>query len=287
MFAIIGILTVIGSVVVGYAMVNGHFAVLLQINEFLIIGGSALGAFFISNGSASVGYLKQIPIIFRGPKYGQKHFLEALTMMYVFFRVAKAKGDMALEAHVEKPTESSIFRQFPTVMKDHVAFDFLCGYMRLLTLGTNNAIDIEGVMDNELDGITHECNAPGTAINGIADGAPALGIVAAVLGVIHTMGSISEPPDVLGHLIGCALVGTFFGVGLAYGFVGPIAACITNYRQCEIEYVKLFKAALLGHMQGYAPQVSVEFARKALPPHVRPSFAKLDEACNSVTIPQG
>jgi chemotaxis protein MotA len=206
-------------------------------------------------------------------------------MMYVFFRVAKNKGDMALEPHVENPTESAIFSQYPTVLKDHTTLDFLCGYMRLLTLGTNNAIDLEGVMDAEIDGITHEKHAPGAAINGIADGAPALGIVAAVLGVIHTMGAISEPPEVLGHLIGAALVGTFFGVLFSYGFVGPIAACMNGVLEADIEYVKVYKAALLGHMQGYAPQVSVEFARKTLPPHSRPSFAKLDEACGNVTIP--
>ncbi len=288
MFAIIGIVIVLASVAGGYAIHGGNFAILWQPSEYIIIGGAALGSFFIGTPKATISQVgKAFPLIFRGSRYHEKQYLELLCMLYMFFKIAKVKGDMALEPHVEKPNESDIFKQFPTITKSHEAMDFITGYMRILTLGSNNANDLETVMDNEIEIYEHELHTVSGAVQTMADATPALGIVAAVLGVIVTMGSISEPPEVLGLLIGAALVGTFFGILFSYGFMGPFASAISAALNPEIEYLKVIKAGLIGHMQGYAPQISVEMARKTIGPEARPSFAKVDIACNNLTIPTG
>ena len=285
MFALIGLAIVLVSIGAGYAMGGGHFGVLWQPGEFLIIIGSGFGAFFIAYGKAAVAALKALPLIVRGPRYHKKHYVELLCLMYLLFRLAKNKGDMSLEPHIEKPKESAIFQQYPTILKDHEALDFVTAYARLMTLGAKNANEIETIMDAEIDGIAHEKSQWGGAWTFMADGLPALGIVAAVLGVIHTMGSINEPPEVLGHLIGAALVGTFAGVLASYGLFGPIGACIASVANADVEYLRTIKAALLGHMQGYAPQISVEFARKSMPPEARPSFEELDVTLSSLSVP--
>ncbi|MBC7337655.1 MAG: flagellar motor stator protein MotA, partial [Clostridia bacterium] len=190
-------------------------------------------------------------------------------------RLAKTKGDLALESHVERPSESPLFQRFPSFSNDHHALAFLCDYLRLLTLGTNNAHEVETIVTEEIETHHKEHHAVAHAVVTMADGMPALGIVAAVLGVIHTMGSITEPPEVLGHLIGAALVGTFSGVLLSYGFFAPFGRAIEAAYDAETEYLNCIKAALLAHMQGYAPQVSIEFARKILPSHVRPTFQEV------------
>ena len=287
MFALIGLILVAASVVGGYMVTGGHLDVLWQPGEFVIIGGAAFGAFLASNSKGTIiGVTKSFPLVFRGPRYHEKHYLELLCLLFTFFKIAKMKGDMALEPHVEKPEESSVFKNYPTITKNHEAMDFLCGYMRLLTLGSKNANEIETVMDSEIEGLEHELNTVSSSVQNMADGMPALGIVAAVLGVIHTMGAISEPPEILGHLIGAALVGTFFGILCCYGFVGPIASAIAAATRPDVEYMRVIKAALIGHMQGYAPQISVEFARKSIAPEDRPSFTKVDVACNNVSVPQ-
>lgn len=283
MFPLIGLFVVIGSVAGGYLWGGGHFNVLWQPGEFLIIGGAAFGAFLISNPPGVVfSTFKTLPRIFKGPRYNKKSFTEALGMFYLFFRLAKSKGNMALESHIEKPDSSEIFKKFPLIRKDEEAMDFMTGYMRLLTFGSLAPHEAEAVIDAEMEGITHEKEALSAGLNRVADALPGLGIVAAVLGVIHTMGALNEPPEVLGNLIGAALVGTFFGVLMAYGFVGPLSAAVANTLNPELEYLNLIKAALLGHIQGYAPQVSVEFARKSLPPEVRPSFAEVDAMCEKL-----
>ena len=200
----------------------------------------------------------------KGSRYTKASYLELLGVLYAVFRLAKTKGDLVLETHVETPSESPLFQQFPEFSKDHHAVEFLCDYLRLLTLGTSNAHEVEAVIDNELDVHHEELHAVSGAVQTMADALPALGIVAAVLGVIHTMGSITEPPEVLGHLIGGALVGTFAGILASYGFVAPMGQSLTSTFNAEARYLVCIKVALLGHMQGYAPQVSVEFARKDL-----------------------
>lgn len=278
MLFIIGFIIVFGSVVGGYAAPGGHLDVLWQPFEFVIILGAGIGAFIIGNsGSTLKGSLKSFGPLLKGPKYKADDYMELLGVLYAVFKLAKTKGDLALEAHVENPHESSLFANFPGFINDHHAVEFLCDYLRLLTLGTSNSHEVEAVMDLELEVHHEETHAISGAVQTLADSLPALGIVAAVLGVIHTMGSITEPPEVLGHLIGAALVGTFFGILMSYGLVAPMAGSLGATFTAESYYMSCMKTGVIAHMQGYAPQVSIEFARKTLPSDVRPTFAEVDE----------
>jgi chemotaxis protein MotA len=279
MLFIVGFLIVVGSVIGGYMAGGGHLGVLWMPFEFVIIFGASLGAFIISNPSTVLkGAMTSFGPLLKGAKYNKTNYTELLGMLYSLFKLAKTKGDLALETHVEKPHDSPLFQQFPTFLADHHAVDFLCDYLRLLTLGTNNAFEVETAMDQELEIHHNEMHAISGSINTVGEGMPALGIVAAVLGVIHTMGSITEPPEVLGHLIGGALVGTFMGVLMSYGVVGPIGKSLEQTFDAESRYLVCIKAGILAHMQGYAPQVSVEFARKTLSNANRPSFEEMEAA---------
>ncbi len=257
---------------------GGHMHVLWQPFEFLIIFGAGLGAFITANPKEVVIEGLKAPLtLVKGPKFKKPAYLELLGVLYAVFKLAKTKGDLALESHLDQPQESTLFRKFPNFIGDHHAVEFLCDYLRLLTLGASNAHEVEAVMDEELELHHHESQRAASAVQMVADALPALGIVAAVLGVIHTMGSITEPPEVLGHLIGAALVGTFSGVLAAYGFVGPMALSMGNIADADGRYLQCIKVGLIAHMQGYAPQVSVEFARKSLAADVRPTFIELEE----------
>ena len=283
MFAIIGLLVVVASIIGGYLMVGGHLMVLLQPAELVIIGGAAVGAFMVSNPPRVIkGVAGSFGRLVSGPRHGAKDYVELLTMLFAVFRLAKTKGDLALESHVEKPEQSPLFKKYPNFFKDKEAMTFLCDYLRLLTMGSNNPHELEAVIDEELEARKEEKHAVSGALTNMSDALPALGIVAAVLGVIHTMGSVTEPPEVLGHLIAAALVGTFLGVLLAYGFVGPIGANLQKSFDDDMRYFVCMKTGLIAHMQGYAPQISVEFARKTLTEDVRPSFADMDKKFASV-----
>jgi chemotaxis protein MotA len=279
MFIIIGTLFVISCVIGGYLMLGGHLAVLYQPAELVIIGGCAIGAFITANNKETIlGSISGLRGLLKGPKYKADQYLELLTLQYQVFRMAKFKGMLSLESHIENPEESELFQQFPDFLADHRAVEFFCDYLRLMTLGTDNPIEVEAIIDAELS-VSHEHNhGIAHAVNTMAEGLPGLGIVAAVLGVIHTMGSITEPPEVLGHLIGAALVGTFLGVLLCYGFVGPMATAMKGIYDADHNYLVCLKIGILAHLQGYAPSVSIEFARKALAHNVRPSFAELEDA---------
>lgn len=283
MLVIVGAIVVIACVAGGYLANGGHFAVLIQPFEFLIILGAALGAFIMANTKANIkGTLAGIKRAVKGPTYKKADYIELLSVQYQLFRLAKTKGMLALEQHVEKPDESTLFAQFPKFQKDHHVVEFLCDYLRMMTLGTENPNEVETLMDAELE--THHAELHGAqhAIQTMADGMPALGIVAAVLGVIHTMGSITEPPEVLGELIGAALVGTFFGVLVSYGFVAPLASAIGMVDAADSKYYQCIKAGLLAHMQGYPPAVSIEFARKVLLSTERPNFYEVEQAVSAL-----
>lgn len=276
MFLIIGFALVIGCVF-GGCSVHGDLRILWQPIEYVIIMGGALGAFLAGNPkSVTISAFKCFPTLVKGPKYKKDAYIELLSCLFTIFRLAKSKGDLALEQHVEKPSESSLFANFPKLQNDHHAVDFLCDYLRLLTLGASNPHEISDVMDEELEVHHHDKLMVSGAIRTIGEAIPALGIVAAVLGVIVTMSSITEPPEVLGGLIGAALVGTFSGIFIAYGFVAPAASNLESIYNSEHHYFLCIKAGLMGHMQGYAPQVSVEFAQ-VLPDEYRPSFLELEE----------
>jgi chemotaxis protein MotA len=279
MFLLAGSGIVLACVFGGYIAAGGHIFVLWQPFEFLIILGAAAGSFVTANRKPVLGKtIKAVIGLLKGERFGKTAYIELLSLLYTVFKLAKAKGALALEQHVEKPDESEMFKRFPTFYKDHEAVTFLCDYLRLLTLGTDNHHEMETLMDEEIEAHHGEQSDVVGAIQTAADGMPALGIVAAVLGVIHTMGSITEPPEVLGKLIGGALVGTFLGVLLAYGFIGPIAASVKARNEFELRYFLCIKAGLLAYMQGYAPSVAVEFARKALTSEVRPTFYEVEEA---------
>ncbi len=277
MLLIVGLLIVLGSVLGGYG-IHGSYAVLWQPIEFLIIFGGAFGAFVIAYPKQIViGAFKSIGIMLKGPHYKKDNYNELLGVLYSVFKLAKTKGDLALETHIDKPDESSLFGAFPLFQSDHHGVEFLCDYLRLLTLGANNPHEMEAVMDLELEIHHNEEHALTTAMTAAAEALPALGIVAAVLGVIVTMNSITEPPEILGGLIAAALVGTFAGILLSYGFVGPMATSVEAAHAQDSDYLNCIKAGLMGHMQGYAPQISVEFARKSLSSSVRPTFAEVEE----------
>jgi chemotaxis protein MotA len=274
---------VLGCVAGGYLLNGGVPKVLFQPNEYLIILGAAAGAFVIGNTKANLkGVLAGLKRAIKGPSYKKKDYVELLSLLYQLFRLAKTKGMLALEQHVEKPDESSLFAQFPNFQKNHHAVEFLCDYLRMMTLGTENANEVETLIDAELEAHHGEQHAASHAVQLMADGMPALGIVAAVLGVIHTMGSITEPPAVLGELIGAALVGTFFGVLMSYGFVAPLGGAIAGVDDADSKYFQCIKGGLLAHMQGYPPAVSIEFARKVLWSNERPSFYEVEEAVSAL-----
>ena len=277
MLFIVGFLVVSGAVLGGFS-IHGDLTVLWQPIEFVIIFGGAFGAFLIANPKRVVmGCLKSMGKIIKGPKYNKASYEELLGVLFSVFKLAKTKGDLALETHVENPDESPLFGNFPKFQSDHHAVEFLCDYLRILTLGASNPHEVEAIMEVELDIHHAEDNAISGAVLTMGDAMPALGIVAAVLGVITTMSSITEPPEILGGLIAAALVGTFAGILLSYGLVTPMGKSLENTFADESVYLNCIKTAIIGHMQGYAPQISVEFARKSLGTELRPTFIEVEE----------
>lgn len=256
--------------------------------EVVIIMGCAVAAFLIANSMDTVKYtLKYFGCLVKPAAYKKDDYIELLSMMFTMFKLARSKGFLALEAHVENPHDSELFNQFPKFHGNHHAVDFVCDYFRIISLGNEDPGQIGGLMDKEIEQISHHEHHPGHAIHHMAEGIPALGIVAAVLGVIKTMASISEPPEVLGKLIGSALVGTFLGVWLSYGIFGPIALAMTEKADTEVMYYKVLKAGIVAFLSGAAPQVAVEFARKSLPHNLAPTFAELEEVLNELPPPPG
>ena len=275
----VGIIVIFASVLGGYLAMGGHLEVLLQPFEAVIILGAAAGAFVIGNTGP---VLKQAAGIFgtlvKGPRYNKAAYVELLGLQFSLFKLVQSKGLLALESHIENPESSSLFKSFPGFAANHHAVEFMCDYLRMMTLGTNNPHQLEALMDEELETHHQERERIVNAIQALADGTPALGIVAAVLGVIKTMGSIDSPPEVLGHMIGGALVGTFLGVFAAYGFFGPMAQSLRSIYEAEHKYYLSMKTGLLAHISGYAPVMAIEFARKMLMSEDRPTFLEIDEA---------
>jgi chemotaxis protein MotA len=285
---IIGLVTVVACTMGGYILQGGHMHVLIAAAplELVIMGGTVAGGFIIANPSVVIKRtLKALGLLLKKPKYTKASYIELLCMMYQVFKQAKTKGMLTLEQHIENPHESSLFGQFPGFIHNHHATDFFCDYLRLVTLGSDKPYEIEALMDEELQVHHDEDAGMVTALQNIADGLPAIGIVAAVLGVIHTMGSISEPPEVLGRLIGGALVGTFMGVWMAYGLFGPMSNSLKAILEAEGKYMMCLKIGILAHLQGFAPSISIEYARKALLSEVRPTFAEVEEATGALPAP--
>ena len=277
MFVIVGYIVVIGSVLGGYALAGGHMSALLQPLELLMIGGAALGAFLVASPiktlKATIGAL---PGCLKGSKYTKARYMELMAMMYDTLSKARKEGLMSIEGDIEDPHASPLFSKYANVSKDHHLMEFITDYLRMMVSGNLNALEIENLMDNEIETHHHEAMVPAHSIQNVADGMPAFGIVAAVMGVVHTMGSVGKPPSELGEMIAHALVGTFLGILLAYGFIGPIAKLIEQQVDEAGKELQCVKVTLLASMQGYAPAIAVEFGRKVLYSTERPSFSELE-----------
>lgn len=269
---------VVGSVFGGFALAGGHLAALFQPLELLMIGGAALGAFIVSN-SAKVlkATMKALPSVMKGSKYTKQRYMGLLAMMFAVLVKIRKEGMVSIEKDVDKPEESPLFSQYPDLLADHHLMEFITDYLRLMVSGNLNPHEIEALMDSEMETHHHEGLIAPNAIQKVADGLPAFGIVAAVMGVVHTMGSVGQPPAVLGEMIAHALVGTFLGILLAYGFVSPLSSLLEQKLSESSKEFECVKVVLLASLSGYAPQLAVEFGRKVLFSTERPGFSELEE----------
>ncbi len=270
-----------------YMLAGGSLEPLIEAMPFelLTIGGAAIGTFFMSNSMHDVKHtLAGFKKILKGASYKKAHYVELLSLLYFFTRLASSKGAMALEPHIERPEESSAFTNFPGILANHHATAIICDYLRMLGMNADDPHQIEDVMGRELKKTLHEELHGAHALQSMADALPALGIVAAVLGVIKTMSHINEPPAVLGAMIGGALVGTFLGVLLAYGLAGPFATRLKGVVEEESQFFEVIRAVLITHLHGNAPQVSIETGRKMAPSQHMPSFQELEAAAQSVQL---
>ena len=287
MLTIGGLLFLLACVFGSYAMAGGSFEPLIHSLplEMMCIGGAAVGTFVMSNSMHDVKHtIGGFKKILKGATFHKAEYIELLSLLYFFVRLASSKGAMALEPHIEKPGESAAFQKFPRILANHHATAIICDYLRMMGMNADDPHQIEDLMGRELKKTLHEELHGAHALQNVADGLPALGIVAAVLGVIKTMSHINEPPAVLGAMIGGALVGTFLGVLLAYGMAGPFAARLKGVVEEESKYFEVIRAVLVAHLHGNAPQVSVETGRKMAPNQHMPTFQELEAAVQDVKI---
>jgi chemotaxis protein MotA len=277
MFVIIGIVVVFGAVVAGYLMEHGNLKVLMQPAELIIIGGAAIGTVLITNPLYILkGIIGGIVGVFGGSKYGKAQYLETVKMMYELFSRARKEGLMALETDSDAPDKSPVFSKYPKFLKDHHALAFVCDTLRMAAGGGVEPFDVDQMMELDMDVHHHGAGQPIAALSTMADALPGLGIVAAVLGVVITMGALGGPPEEIGKKVAAALVGTFLGILLCYGLVGPIALNMGKSSEEEHAYYQVLRVALVSFMKGTPPTVAVEYARRAIPGHVRPSFQQAE-----------
>ncbi len=276
---IVGLIIVFACVALGYAIHGGNFAILFQINEFIIIGGAAFGGFLLANPMPVVkkAISGAIEALKGGFKITKEQYLETLKMLYELFQLAKKDGLIALEPHVENPEGSSIFTKYEFFLKNHHAVSFVADTFKVVLNGGVPANELEDLMDLDLETMHHEEEKPSSALTTMADSFPGLGIVAAVLGVVITMGKIDQPPAVIGHSVAAALVGTFLGILLSYGMVGPIAKSTEHSNAARMEYLKVLKAGILAFVKGMPPLIAVEYARRAIETDHRPTFQEMEE----------
>lgn len=279
MNVIVGIVLVLGCVAGGFVLSHGKLYALWQPYELLVIGGAALGAFVIANPPWVIkAAMKSLPLMMKGSKFKKGFYLDALALMYDLLTKARKEGMMSLEADVEEPEKSTIFGKYPKVAGDHHAVDFLTDYLRLMVGGSiKNSFELENLLDIELETHHGEAHQASAALTRVSDGLPGFGIVAAVLGIVITMGALGGPAEEIGHHVAAALVGTFLGILLAYGFVGPMATLVEHLSRDESQFYVVLKTVLIAAQQGYSPQIAVEFGRKAIFSVERPSFRELEE----------
>ncbi len=278
MLVIVGYVVVLASIFGGFAMAGGHMAALFQPIELLMIFGAATGAFLVGNNNKAVkATLKALPTCFKGSAYTKALYMDLLALLYDILTKVRKEGLMSIEADVENPDSSPLFSKYPNIASDHHVVEFMTDYLRLMVSGNMDALQIENLMDNELETHHHEGSVPVHCIAKLGDGMPAFGIVAAVMGVVHTMESVGAPPAELGILIAHALVGTFLGILLAYGFVGPLSGLLEQKLDESSKMLQCVKITLLASLNGYAPSLAVEFGRKVLYSTERPGFTELED----------
>jgi chemotaxis protein MotA len=269
---------VMGSVFGGFALSGGHLAALFQPLELLMIGGAAAGAFFVGNTPKAIkATLKTLPTCLKGSKYSKAVYMDLMALLYDILAKVRKEGLMTIEGDVENPAQSPLFANYPRILSDHHVLEFMTDYLRLMVGGNLNAFEIENLMDNEIGTHHHEGEMPIHSVAKLGDAMPAFGIVAAVMGVVHTMESVGIPPSELGMLIAHALVGTFLGILLAYGFVGPLASLLEQKLDESTKMFECVKVTLLASLNGYSPALAVEFGRKVLYSTERPSFLELEQ----------
>ncbi len=282
MFVIVGWVVVLASVFGGYAMAGGHLGGLWQPLEVVMIAGAAVGAFIAGNSMHGIKHtLGALGGCFKGSKYTKPFYMELLGMLFELLAKARKEGLMSLEGDVEEPEKSAIFTKYPNILANHHLVEFITDYLRMMVGGNLNAMEIENLMDNEIETHHHEESHSAHALSKLADGTPAFGIVAAVMGVVHTMESLHLPPTELGVLIGHALVGTFLGILISYGFLAPLVSVVESKISEGTKVYQTVKVVLLASLNGFAPQTCVEFGRKVLFSTERPSFLELEEDIKS------
>jgi chemotaxis protein MotA len=282
MFAIIGILVVFGAVAAGYLMEHGNLKVLIQPAELVIIGGAAIGTVLVAN---PLHILKKIAAgcgaVFGGSKFNKQRYLETLKMMYDLLNKARKDGMVALEADIEDPAKSPILSKYSAFIKDHHIRDFVCDTMRMAVSGGVEPFDLDQMMELDMEVHHHDSTQPVQALSTMADSLPGLGIVAAVLGVVITMGALGGPPEEIGHRVAAALVGTFLGILLCYGLVGPLAGNMAKLTEDEHAYYHVLRVLITAFIKGAPPIMAVEVARRAIPGHVRPAFKEVEKKCRT------
>jgi len=281
MLSLVGIAVVLVCVFGGYILAGGKIGIIAEALPFelLIIGGAAVGSFLIANGGDVLGRTaKSIGRIVSGPRWTRSDYRDLLCLLFILTKLIRSKGMLAVEAHIERPQDSALFQRYPRILADSFAVTFLCDYLRMMSLDLDDPHHVDEVMEGELERHHHDALRPAHALQAMADGLPALGIVAAVMGVIKTMASISEPPEVLGGMIGGALVGTFLGVLLSYGAVGPLAARLKQIEDEDARFYGVMRDTITAFLHGSMPQVAVEVGRKTVPARSLPSFHDIDEA---------
>jgi chemotaxis protein MotA len=280
MFPIVGILVVLGCIAGGYLMEKGNLLVLMQPSELLIIGGAAIGTILIGNPpNVLKSIIANVLQAFKGSRYSDKVYLDTLKFLNDFFNTARKAGVATLEQDVDEPAKSALFKRHPTFSQNKEAMHFFCDTVRTLVTGGIDVHDLDQIMETDLEVLHREARLSVTALSTVADSLPGLGIVAAVLGVVITMGSLGGPPEEIGHKVAAALVGTFLGILMCYGFLGPIAANIKKQIDAEGEYFACIRIGLLANMKGASPILALEATRRAIPHHVRPTFQEMDKAC--------
>lgn len=285
MIVVIAYVFIFACVFGSYIESGGKIEVILEAlpHELVAIFGASLGAFTISNKFLIVkASFKDLGKAIKGPKWKKKDYIDVLSLLFILIKLMRSKGMIAVEPHIENPHESSIFNQFPRVAHDHFAADLICDTLRMLTMGMDNPHQVEDNLEKKLEKFHHEHAAPCGALQNMADGLPAIGIVAAVLGVIKTMGSISEPPEVLGGMIGGALTGTFLGVFLSYCVVGPLSTKLGQCYEEEQQFYFIIRDVIVAHLSGNAPQIAIEIGRGAIPGHLQPTFLEIEEATSNL-----